>query len=120
MDETYIKIKGVWKHWYRAVDSQGNRLDFTLNAKQDRKAATRLFRRVLQASHTQAPCVRRCASFKELTVDKNAAAYPIVIKTLKADEMLAAETELRQSKYLNNVIEQNHRNIKRVVMMMCF
>ena len=47
------------------------------------------------------------------TVDKNAA-YPVAIEALKVDEMLAAETELRQSKYVNNVIEQEHRNIKRL------
>lgn len=46
-------------------------------------------------------------------MDKNAA-YPVAIKTLKADEFLEETTELRQSKYLNNVIEQDHRNIKRL------
>ena len=60
----------------------------------------------LKAQHTHAPRV--------ITVDKNAA-YPVAIKTLKADETIAAETELRQSKYLNNVIEQDHRNVKRIV-----
>ena len=48
-----------------------------------------------------------------MTVDKNAA-YPVAIKALKADETLTAETELRQSKCLNNMIEQDHRNIKRL------
>lgn len=48
-----------------------------------------------------------------ITVDKNAA-YPVAIVALKADETLAAETELRQSKYVYNVIEQEHRNIKRL------
>lgn len=81
-------------------------LDFMLSAKRDGKAAARFFRKVLKAQHTQDPRV--------VTVDKNAA-YPVAMETLKADETIAAETELRQIKYLNNIIEQDHRNIKRIV-----
>lgn len=106
VDETYIEIKGEWKYLYRAVDSAGNTLDFMLSAKRDGKAAARFFRKVLKAQHTQKPRV--------ITVDKNAA-YPVAINKLKADETLAEETELRQIKYLNNIIEQDHRNIKRIV-----
>jgi IS6 family transposase len=105
VDETYIKIKGVWKYLYRAVDSQGNTLDFMLSAKRDGKAAVRFFRKVLKSQHTQTPRV--------MNVDKNAA-YPVAMKILKDDEALAAETELRQVKYLNNLVEQDHRNIKRI------
>ena len=106
IDETYIKVKGVWKYLYRAVDSSGNTLDFMLSAKRDGKAAARFFRKVLKAQHTKTPRV--------ITVDKNAA-YPVAIDALKADETIEKETELRQSKYLNNVVEQDHRNIKRIV-----
>ena len=106
VDETYLKVKGVWKYLYRAVDSQGNTLDFLLSAKRDGKAAARFFRKLLKGQHTQAPRV--------ITVDKNAA-YPVAIDALKAEETIEKETELRQSKYLNNVIEQDHRHIKRVV-----
>ncbi len=105
VDETYIEVKGEWKYLYRAVDSIYNTLDFMLSAKRDGKAAARFFRKVLKAKHTQTPRV--------ITVDKNAA-YPVAVEALKADETLAAETELRQSKYLNNLIEQDHRNIKRL------
>ncbi len=105
VDETYIEVKGVWKYLYRAVDSMGNTLDFMLSAKRDGKAATRFFRKVLKAEPTQKPRV--------ITVDKNAA-YPVAMEALKADETLAAETELRQSKYMNNILEQDHRNIKRL------
>ena len=77
-----------------------------LSAKRDGKAAARFFRKVLKAEHTQAPRV--------ITVDKNAA-YPVAMERLKADETIAKETELRQIKYLNNVIEQDHRNTKRIV-----
>jgi IS6 family transposase len=106
VDETYIKIKGVWKYLYRAVDSEGNTLDFMLSAKRDGSAAARFFRKVLRAEHTQTPRV--------MTVDKNAA-YPVAMDELKQDKTLKAETELRQCKYLNNIIEQDHRNIKRIV-----
>ena len=106
VDETYIKVKGEWKYLYRAVDSVGNTLDFMLSAKRDGKAAERFFRKVLKAIHTQAPRV--------ITVDKNAA-YPKAIETLKGDETLSETTELRQKKYLNNIIEQDHRPIKRLV-----
>ncbi len=72
-------------------------------------AAVRFFRKVLKAEHTQAPRV--------ITVDKNAA-YPIGVEILKSDKTLAAQTQLRQSKYLNNVIEQDHRNIKPITKLM--
>lgn len=106
VDETYVKVKGVWKYLYRAVDSAGNTLDFMLSAKRDAKAAERFFRNVFKARHTQSPRV--------ITVDKNAA-YPEAIETLKGDETLEEATELRQKKYLNNIIEQDHRPIKRLV-----
>lgn len=106
VDETYLEIRGEWKYLYRAVDSQGNTLDFMLRAKQDGKAATCFFHKVLGAKHTQTPRV--------ITMDKNAA-YPVAMDELKQDKTFKAETELRQSKYLNNIIEQDHRNVKRIV-----
>ena len=105
VDETYIQVKGEWKYLYRAVDSLGNTLDFMLSAKRDGKAAARFFCKVLRAEHTQKPRV--------VTVDKNAA-YPVAIEALKADKTLEETTKLRQSKYMSNVIEQDHRNIKRI------
>jgi transposase-like protein len=95
VDETYIEVKGEWKYLYRAVDSAGNTLDFMLSAKRDGKAAARFFRKVLKAPYTQKPRV--------ITVDKNAV-YPVAVEALKADETLAAETGLRQSKYMNNIL----------------
>jgi len=53
VDETYIKVKGVWKYLYQAVDSAGNTLDFMLSAKRDGTAATHFFRKVLKAKHAQ-------------------------------------------------------------------
>ncbi len=88
-------------------------MDFKLSAKRDGKAAAWFLGKVLKATHTQTPWLSHYASFKELTVDKNAA-YPVAVEVLKADKTLAAETELRQSRYLNNVLEQDHQNIKRL------
>ena len=103
-DETYVKVRGTWKYLYRAVDSEGNTLDFLLSAKRDAKAAKRFFKKVLHASHTIAPRV--------ITVDKNAA-YPPAIKALKKEKSLPRATKTRQIKYMNNVVEQDHRFIKR-------
>ncbi len=88
-DQTYLKIKGLWKYLYRAVDSEGNTLDFMLSATRDGKAAARFFRKVLKAQHIVAPRV--------INVDKNAA-YPVAMETLQGDETVAEETQLRQSK----------------------
>jgi transposase-like protein len=104
VDETYIKVKGQWKYLYRAVDSQGKTMDFLLSAKRD-ASAERFLRKTLKATHTQMPRV--------INVDKNAA-YPPAIDDLKAESQLLATTELRQVKYLNNLVEQDHRFIKRL------
>ena len=106
VDETYIKVKGDWKYLYRAVDSNGNTLDFMLSASRDAQAAKRFLRKVLKASHHHWPRV--------INVDKNAA-YPIAFDSLVEDKSLPDDCELRQNKYLNNLVEQDHRFIKRLV-----
>jgi IS6 family transposase len=104
VDETYIKGQGQWVYPYRAVDSDGHMLDFRLSTKRDAEAAPAFFEKTRGAPHTVQPRV--------INVDKNAA-YPKAVETLKALEHLAAVCELRQVKYLNNRIEQDHRFIKR-------
>ncbi len=89
-----------------AVDLQGNTLDFMLSALRDARAAERFFRKALEASHNQEPLV--------INVDKNAA-YPPAIDSLKTDKTLTETCSLRQNKYLNNMVEQDHRFIKRLV-----
>ena len=106
VDETYIKVKGQWKYLYRAVDSAGNTLDFLLTTKRDAKAAKRFFRKTLKAAHNQQPRV--------VTVDQNPA-YPKAIADLKAEQVLPQGVELRPCRYLNNIVEQDHRFIKRLV-----
>jgi transposase-like protein len=105
VDETYVKVKGMWMYLYRAVDSHGETLEFHLSATRDAQAAKRFLTKALGASHTMTPRV--------ITVDKNAA-YPKALNELKAAETVSVGCELRQSKYLNNLIEQDHRFIKRL------
>jgi transposase, IS6 family len=106
IDETYIKIKKQWHYLYRAVDSAGATLDFMLSTSRDADAAERFFRKVLDAGHTTLPRV--------MTVDKHAA-YPLAFDALQHDGTLAESCQLRQCKYLNNIIEQDHRFVKRRV-----
>jgi transposase, IS6 family len=106
VDETYIRIKKHWYYLYRAVDSTGATLDFMLSATRDANAAERFFRQVLQASHTINPRV--------ITVDQNAA-YPPAFEALQQESLLPETCLLRQCKYLNNIIEQDHRFVKRRV-----
>lgn len=106
VDETYVKVKKVWMYLYRAVDSQGNTLEFLLSSTRDAEAAKRFFSKTLTASHTTPPRV--------ITVDKNAA-YPKAYNELQAEGAIADSCELRQVKYLNNIVEQDHRFIKRRV-----
>jgi transposase, IS6 family len=106
VDETYIKVKGAWKYLYRAVDSTGQTIDFMLSAKRDMKAAKRFFRKMLKAPKHQSPRV--------INVDRNKA-YPPAVEELKEEGILSSASQLRQCKYLNNIIEQDHRFIKRRV-----
>jgi transposase-like protein len=106
VDETYIKVKGKWTYLYRAVDKEGNTLDFMLRAKRDALAACRFFRKTLKANHTQTPRV--------INVDKNPA-LSCAIGNLKTKDLLPVKTVLRQVKFLNNIVEQDHRFIKRII-----
>ena len=105
VDETYIKVKGKWKYLYRAVDSEGNTLDFMLSARRNKRAAKRFFKKVIKARHNRQPRV--------INVDKNAA-YPPAIEELKAEKVLEEKSDIRQVKYLNNLVEQDHRGVKKI------
>jgi transposase-like protein len=106
VDETYIKVKGKWKYLYRAVDSVGDTLEFLLTSKRDKKAAKRFFKKMLGNNHTAAPRV--------ISVDKNPA-YPIAFDELKTEGIIPKSTKFRQKKYLNNIVEQSRRFIKRLI-----
>ena len=102
VDETYVKVRGNWLYLYRAVDSQGQTLDFLLTKTRSKRAAKRFFRKALGQSHVAHPRV--------VTVDQNAA-YPGAIADLKEKKCLKKTCQYRASKYLNNRIEQDHRFI---------
>ena len=102
MDETYIKLNGKWVYLYRAVDKEGNTIDFLLRAKRDAIAAKAFFRKAFKENGRPA----------KITVDKsgsNKAALDSFNKDVPKEE----EIEIRQIKYLNNIIEQDHRFIKK-------
>ena len=106
IDQTYIKVKGEDKYLYRALDSTGQTIDFLLTATRDTAAAKRFLRRAIEASGNAMPRV--------MNVDKNPA-YPAAVEALKAEGSLPGWVVLRQCKYLNNVIEQDHRTVKKRV-----
>ena len=102
LDETYVKIKGTWKYLYRAADKTGATVDFQLTAKRDRKAALRFLRKT----------VGRHGVPEKITIDKSGANTAAIV-SYNADQ--DAAVEIRQVKYLNNIVEQDHRAIKRMI-----
>ena len=101
MDETYIKVKGAWKYLYRAVDKEGKTVDFLLTARRDKAAAVRFFEKAMKASGVP----------EKVTMDKGGA------NKAAMDEINGrGETPIivRQVKYLNNIVEQDHRFVKRI------
>ena len=106
IDETYIQVKGEDKYLYRAVDSVGQTFDFLLTARRDAASAQRFLRKALAASGN--------AVTRVMNVDKNPA-YPAAVERLKAEGALPRRVRLRQCKYLNNIVEQDHRTVKKRV-----
>ncbi|GHO62940.1 hypothetical protein KSC_018320 [Ktedonobacter sp. SOSP1-52] len=100
VDETYVKVRKVWMYLYRAVDSEGKTLDFWLSSTRDGGAAKCFFLKTLTTSHVNSPRV--------INVDKNAA-YPKAFHELQAEGHIHDASTLRQVKYLNSLIEQDHR-----------
>ena len=101
MDETYIQVKGVWKYLYRAVDRDGKTIDFLLTAKRDKAAAKRFFDKAMQANSVP----------EKVTMDKSGANKAAI------DEINANREKpmvVRQVKCLNNIVEQDHRAMKRI------
>lgn len=101
MDETYIKVKGVWKYLYRAVDKEGKTVDFLLTARRDKAAALRFFDKAMKANGVP----------EKVTMDKSGVNKAAMDEIKGRGETLII---VRQVKYLNNIVEQDHRAIKRV------
>ena len=101
LDETYIKVKGEWKYYYRAVDKAGNTVDFLLTAKRDTKAAKRFL--VKAIGRNNKPSL--------INIDKSGANKAGIKSFNKTNNK---RIKIRQCKYLNNIVEQDHRRIKRI------
>jgi IS6 family transposase len=106
VDETYIKVGKQCKYLYRAVDKEGQTIEFMLSAKRDVSAAKRFFKKMMGADHRRLPF--------SINVDKNAA-YPDAFTESQVEKVLPNDCKLRRVKYLNNVVEQDHRFIKKKV-----
>jgi len=102
MDETYVKVPGEWRYLYRAVHKEGNMVDFLLRARRNKAAALRYFEKSIQQNGVP----------ETVTIDKGGA-------NLAALHAVNAERDIpikiRQVKYLNNVVERDHRAIKRII-----
>ncbi|MBP2628582.1 MAG: family transposase [Firmicutes bacterium] len=106
MDETYLKIKDKNAYLYRAVGSAGNTIDFFVPEHRDKDAANKFFKKALKAIHNQQPRV--------ITTDKYSSTE-FAIHEMIYSGIISVKTVLRKVKYLNNIIEQDHRFIKRKV-----
>jgi putative transposase len=101
MVKTYVSVKGQWTYLYRAVDKAGHTVDFLLTAKRDRKAASRFLRMAIAQWGTP----------EKITIDKSGANTAAIESYNAAHE---TGIEIRQVKYLNNIVEQDDRAIKRM------
>ena len=106
VDETYIKVGKSCKYLYRAIDKEGQTIEFLLSAKRDVSAAKRFFKKMMRTDHRRLPL--------SISVDKNAA-YPEAFTTSQDEKILPQDCTLRRVKYLNNIIEQDHRFVKKKV-----
>ena len=112
IDETYVKVGTEWKYLYRAIDSAGGTIEFMLSAKRDVSAAKRFFKKLMRADHRRLPFT--------IGTDKHAS-YPEAFAASGSEKVLPRDCKLRRVKYLNNVIEQDHRFIgRRWRAMQCF
>ncbi|MDP5220787.1 IS6 family transposase [Ruegeria sp. 2205SS24-7] len=105
MDETYVKVKGEWVYLYRAIDKHGKTLDFMLSKRRNKAAATKFFARALEVNGLP----------RKIVIDKsgaNTAGIKAINKMLKGFGC-PVPIEMVRRKYLNNIIEQDHRFIKR-------
>lgn len=106
VDETYIKIKAKWTYLYRAVDSDGQTLDFMLSERRNLSAARRFFKKAIASSGVP----------HKIVIDKSGAnlagaqAVNNILKITGTGQLI----EILQVKYLNNILEQDHRFIKRI------
>jgi transposase-like protein len=104
VDETFVRVGGQWRHLYRAVDGTGRTIDFLLGAKRDKKAAKRFFRRALGRGNTR--------NTRSVVTDR-LKSCPGAPREMKRDGELWRFVQHRRGRWLNNLVEQDHRRIKR-------
>lgn len=110
MDETYIKVKGQWVYLYRAVDKEGNTIVFMLSEKRDEQAARAFFNKAIGSNGLP----------EKVTMDKSGAnkagidCINLQLALLCIMGGLFLQIHVRQVKYLNNIVEQDHRFIKKI------
>lgn len=102
MDETYVRIKGQWKYLYRAVDKESHTVDFLLTPQRDRAAAEAFLHKAIRAHGLP----------ETITMDQSGS-NTATIKHYNKDHKTAIA--IQQCKYLNNIVEQDHRAVKRLV-----
>jgi len=104
--ETYIKVRGKWAYLYRTVDREGKTLDFMLSERRDTAAARRFFKRAVGTNGIP----------DRIAIDKSGAnlaglqSLNVILKFTGVGQTIG----IVQSKYLNNIVEQDHRFIKRI------
>jgi transposase, IS6 family len=103
-DETYIKVKGKLRYLYRAIDSNGNTLDFVLSVRKDKSSAIQFLTSVLSQDHATTPGT--------IVTDKNPS-YPAAIRSLKENNMFKLNLRHVKHKRKNNILESDHRFVKR-------
>ncbi|MGA9767583.1 MAG: IS6 family transposase [Blastocatellia bacterium] len=104
VDETYIRVREEWKYLYRVVDQPVNTVDFLLSEHRDIDAAKRFFTRA----------IKKHGAPERITLDRYVATHTAVDE-LKESSVLPMNVCVRTSKYLNNLIEQDHRRVKQRV-----
>jgi putative transposase len=106
VDETYVQVKGQWAYLYRAVDRDGRTRDFILSVKRGKAAARRFFKRAISTSGRPDP----------VAIDKSGAnlARLQAVNVIRKFAGSGRVIRIMQSKYLNNMVEQDHRFIKRI------
>ncbi len=104
IDETYIKVGRQWKHLYRALDKEGNTIEFMLRAKRDIPAVKRFFKKMMRADHRRLPF--------SISVDKHAS-YPDAFTSSQEKKVLPKDCKLRRTKYLTNIVGQDHRFVRK-------
>jgi putative transposase len=104
MDETYVKVKGVWMYQYRAVDKEGQTIDCYFSNRRDKKAAISFFVKAIKSSGIPV----------KINIDKSGS-NTYALEDINECLLEKEQIEIRQNKYLNNIVEQDHRFIKKII-----